>query len=486
MRTSLRLVSVRLRLAAVVLAVIAGTAAWGHVSGWLERVGASDSSLAPRVEFFCPMCPGVHATKPSNCPTCGMALSERASGEMAAGSRPRRYSERRLALAGVRTAAVGTIELVAEFRTAGTVRFAEPGLTRVTARVDAMVERLAVEESGTHVARGDVVATIYSPEVYEAHKQLIEAARTRADARERGSSATVSRTEGVIEGLRTQLTGWGFPPEQIDAMAVADVASTGAEILSPYSGVVTTKHVRVGDYVFDGTPLIDLADPTRLWVVAEVHELDLALVRGGAEAMIRVDALPGVSLTATVSLVEPFLHENSRCASVRLVVDAPDARLLPGMSVDVTFRIPLSGLPEYASITAPAASEARVVYVCDGHDIVQDSPGECPKCSGMTLIRRELPAIEEQSGVLAVAESAVIDAGRRRVVYVEVAPDAFEARDVVLGRRCAGHYAALGGLRAGERVAVDGAFLLDADTRLNPAAAGTYFGASDHGAGTDK
>jgi hypothetical protein len=111
-------------------------------------------------------------------------------------------------------------------------------------------------------------------------------------------------------------------------------------------------------------------------------------------------------------------------------------------------------------------------------EVVRDAPGKCEKCGGMELEKTELPGGGGAADVLAVPESAVVDTGARKVVYVESSPGVFDAREVVLGPRAGVHYPVVKGLAAGARVATAGAFLIDAETRLNPAAAGAYFGAS--------
>src|SRR5207302_243934 len=83
-----------------------------------------------------------------------------------------------------------------------------------------------------------------------------------------------------------------------------------------------------------------------------------------------------------------------------------------------------------------------------------------------------------QDLVLAVPESAVIDTGSRKVVYRQASPGVYEGVEVQLGPRCGDYYPVVRGLLVGERVATSGSFLIDADTRLNPAAGSTYFGAS--------
>jgi predicted nucleic-acid-binding Zn-ribbon protein len=114
-------------------------------------------------------------------------------------------------------------------------------------------------------------------------------------------------------------------------------------------------------------------------------------------------------------------------------------------------------------------------------EVVQDAPGKCPKCGGMELEKKEIPGASGKD-VLVVPETAVVDTGKRKVVYVESSPGVFDAREVVLGPRAGVFYPVVRGVEAGMKVATAGSFLIDAETRLNPAAAGSYFGAS----GTEK
>jgi hypothetical protein len=82
-----------------------------------------------------------------------------------------------------------------------------------------------------------------------------------------------------------------------------------------------------------------------------------------------------------------------------------------------------------------------------------------------------------KDAVLSIPEQAVVDTGSQRVVYVEREPGTFEGVEVELGPRTGGFYPVISGLAAGDKIAAAGSFLLDAETRLNPAAASAYFGA---------
>jgi membrane fusion protein, copper/silver efflux system len=126
----------------------------------------------------------------------------------------------------------------------------------------------------------------------------------------------------------------------------------------------------------------------------------------------------------------------------------------------------------------PLSDYQRVRWWCPMHpDVTAERPGlECKACGGMVLTPRVI-SYSPAGQVLAVPCSAVIDAGARKVVFVERMPGMFDGVEVVLGPRCGDSYPVVRGLEAGQRVAFAGAFLLDAETRLNPSLAAGYFGA---------
>jgi hypothetical protein len=138
-------------------------------------------------------------------------------------------------------------------------------------------------------------------------------------------------------------------------------------------------------------------------------------------------------------------------------------------------RCPKDDLPLDRS---PLAKNQSIEWWCPMHPkVVADRAGRaCDECGGMPLVPRVVsygPAGE----VLAVPESAVIDTGSKTVVYVERMPGVFDGVEVRLGPRCGGSYPVVEGLEAGQAVASSGAFLVDAETRLNPSLAAGYFGA---------
>ncbi len=208
--------------------------------------------------------------------------------------------------------------------------------------------------------------------------------------------------------------------------------------------------------------------------------------------------------------------------SATVSINESTGGLAPGMIVDVICRVPLARLEPFSSMpTGPPPlkpGEPRRLYACpehpdlleiqpglctvEGNDlesrpiaehqrirwwcpmhptVTSDHPGEkCRECDGMTLRPRAL-SFQPPGKVLAVPDSAVVDTGLRTVAFVETMPGMFDGVEVVLGPRCGDSYPVVKGVEADQRVAVSGAFLLDAETRLNPSLASTYFGAGGRG-----
>jgi hypothetical protein len=209
-----------------------------------------------------------------------------------------------------------------------------------------------------------------------------------------------------------------------------------------------------------------------LTFVADVFARDAAGLQVGQQGAVSCDDRPGEAFTGRVTEVVPATHPASG-RRVRVQVENPRGDLRTGMYVAATFRTPAAHLDsagrserqrwrDRVAVGAFAGPDAALVALTD------TAVRQALACEGLTLC---------------VPESAVIDTGTRRVVYVEAMPGMFDAVEVRLGRRCGGFYPVVAGLEPGQRVATAGAVLLDAETRLNPSVAASYFGAATREAG---
>jgi multidrug efflux pump subunit AcrA (membrane-fusion protein) len=445
----LQVVQARLRFIAllVVFGLVLGS--WGTLSNYWEkwtRSGTARAAAGSDFEYFCPMHPYiVRDTAGEKCPICHMDLARRKKGTgqaepLPAGTVSRvQLSPYRQVLAGVQTSEVAYHALTREITTFGTVEFDETRQAHISATQKGRIVKQYVNFTGQSVEKGEKLAVLdvrYSLELNNTLDDLLR-------ARQNGNRE-------LERMARQRLRVWDLSDEQVEDILRTGKVSSQLTIYSPIAGHVIKKFQREGDFVDEGTALYDVAALHTVWIEAQVYEADQALLREGQKVVATTLSLPDEQFEGRVSLVYPHLDEATRTLTVRLEIPNPGHRLRPGMYATVKVRVP----PAEIDAVARAAED-----------------------------RERL----RQGLVLAVPDSAVIDTGSLKVVYREAAPDTYEGVAVRLGPRLAeagepgAWYPVLGGLKAGDRVVTNGAFLVDAETRLNPAAGSIYFGGSGGG-----
>jgi len=505
-RMVIKVVELRLRFVALMAATGLAFAYWDELWNYYDKW---TRPLAERVvadsehEHYCPMHPSVVQPDPGNCPICGMPLSKRKKGHAEAlpeGVASRlQFAPMRVSQAGIRTVEIGYEPLAETITTVGFVAFDERNLKRISSRTKglARVEKLMVDFTGTRVEAGQPLAELYSPELYQALRELLLSRRTAAEAeRLIGRDAAGGRGD-FLAMSREKLALWGVAPEQVEEILAKGKADYRLPILAPIGGVVVRKNVVEGQYVSEGDALFEVADLGRVWVQAQIYEDQIDRVRVGQEVQATVEAFPGERFRGTVAFIDPALDPTTRTVNVRYDLPNPDGRLRPGMYATVTFRTPVADTPLYkqrvakadaprprmkiarASLTVaeqetcpvtraklgsmgapiPVAVKDRKVWVC------------CESCTEKLASRPgrylddDAPA--PAGSVVSVPESAVVDEGSRQLVYVESDPGVFEGRVVVLGHRIGDRFPVVSGLEPGDRVAAAGAFLIDAESRLS-------------------
>jgi Cu(I)/Ag(I) efflux system membrane fusion protein len=337
-----------------------------------------------------------------------------------AGEEPRaddggiRVSAERIQKLGVKTAVVEHRQLARAPRATGRVEVDERRVFAVAPKFEGWIERLHANVTGQAVARGQPLFEVYSPELVSAQREYALAAK----GARLGSADTQAAMRQLAEASLARLRNWDISEEQLKALAAGGDARRSLTFRSPVAGVVTEKKALQGMRFMPGETLYQVADTSAVWIIADIPEQDIALVKPGAKAKVRIDAYPGRDFEGTVAYVYPTMKAETRTIPVRLELANPGALLKPAMYAQVEF----------------AASDAR--------------------------------------GGLAVPVSAVIDSGVRQVVVVAVGEGRFESREVRLGMRGDQYVEVLSGVAEGEQVVVAGNFLIDSESNLRAALGG--------------
>ena len=339
-----------------------------------------------------------------------------------------RISVEKVQKLGVRTEAAAMRPLGQRVRAIGRVEPDERRVYAITPKFEGYVERLHVNVTGQPVSQGQALFEVYSPELVAAQREYAIAAQgVRAMA---GSAETAASMRQLAESGLQHLRHWDMPRDQIEALARTGQTHRTITFRSPVSGIVTEKKALQGMRFMPGETLYTVTDLGSVWVIADVFERDLAQVRVGSKANVRIDAYPGKGFAGTVTYVYPTLKAETRTVPVRIELRNPGQLLKPAM---------------YAQV--------------------------------------EL-SVGDRGPVLTVPESAVIDSGTRQLVLVQVGDGRFEPREVKLGARSDAYVQVLEGVRDGEPVVVAANFLIDAESNLKAAVGG--LGAHGGHGGTPK
>ena len=313
-------------------------------------------------------------------------------------------------------------------RAAGRIEVDERRVYAIAPKFEGWVERLHVNVTGQQVSRGQALFDVYSPELVSAQREYAiatDASRSLKDAND-GSQASMNR---LAESSLARLRNWDIPPEQIRTLAQSGESRRTLTFRSPVSGVVMEKKALQGMRFMPGDSLFQIADLSSVWVIADVYEQDLASVKVGERASVRISAYPERSFSGRITFIYPTLKQETRTVPVRIELPNPGGLLKPAM---------------FAQVELSAGSKEKVV---------------------------------------AVPTSAVIDSGTRQIVLLDKGQGRFEPREVKVGRRSDTFVELMEGVREGEPVVVAANFLIDAESNLKAAIGG--FGHAGHAGNAD-
>jgi RND family efflux transporter MFP subunit len=391
----------------------------------------------------CPMHPTMTSDRPGPCPICGMQMvpvqaldpaappdtadgaaepagagaghgSIRGAATTVEGHAPVSIPARKQQLIGIRTGPVSRTPFVRKIRAVGRVTPDETRLHHVHTKIEGWIETLHVNATGERVRKGQPLLELYSPELVASQEEYLLALRSRAAARGGTLPGLPQSGDDLVESARRRLLLYDLAPAQIAELETTGRPARTATLYAPISGYVTQRNVTQGEKIDSNSTLLDIADLSRVWIIASVYEYELPFVRVGQTAAVALSYLPGRTFSGRVTLVYPVLEESTRTVQVRLEFDNPDLALKPEMYADV---------------------------------IIESDLGER----------------------LALPESAVLASGTRNVVFVARGEGYFEPREVRLGVRLPEFVEVLEGVAEGDRVVTSGTFFVDSESKLKAA-----------------
>lgn len=447
--------------AGIVLIVLVGVA---QRMGWLraEQSAVTAAEATSGTTFTCPMHPQIRQPAPGRCPICGMELVPASSGvadlnELAVKIEP---AQRRLA--NIQTAPVESGPLEATLQTVGAIAIDESRQATIAAYIDGRLERLFADYTGVDIKKGDHLAIIYSPQLFSAQVEYLEARRTARSGD--GLLAIRQAQESLAANTRQRLREYGMTDEQLAELEGAGQAESRLTIYAPQGGTVVEKLAVEGNYVKSGDPIYRIADLSTVWLMLKLFPEDATRIRFGQRVEALVHSLPDNPLVGRVAFIDPTVDASTRTVGIRVELLNEDRRLRPGDYATAQISLPIGTQGEVFD------ADLSGKWISPMHpQIVRDGPGQCPIC-GMDLVPTakygfaETPVPQPQS--VYVPRPAVLLAGENSVVYVESKPGIFEIRPVTVGPILRDKIVILAGLEPGESVATAGNFLIDSQMQL--------------------
>ncbi|MBX3642037.1 MAG: efflux RND transporter periplasmic adaptor subunit [Rubrivivax sp.] len=336
-----------------------------------------------------------------------------------------RISTDKIQKLGVRTEAASARLVGKTVRAAGRIDPDERRMYAISPKFEGYVERLYVNVTGQPVGKGQPLFEVYSPELVSAQREYLIAMQGMQAMKDAAPEAQGGMKQ-LAESSLARLRNWDLAPEQLAGLVKTGEATRTITFRSPVSGLVTEKKAIQGMRFMPGEALYQVTDLSSVWVVADVFEQDIGLVKTGAKAKVLINAYPNQVFEGRITYVYPTMKAETRTVAVRIELANPGQLLKPAM---------------FAQVELPVGGKAPV---------------------------------------LTVPDSAVIDSGTRKIVLVQVQEGRFEPREVELGARGESYVQVLKGVREGEQVVVAANFLIDAESNLK-AAVGGLGGHAGHG-----
>jgi Cu(I)/Ag(I) efflux system membrane fusion protein len=388
----------------LVIGLLLGWVIFGNSSN--KEVEHNHNEVAETNQMWtCSMHPQIMKSEPGDCPICGMELIPAASSADGLLADQFKLTENAMALANVQTSIVGNGKVNGNtIKLSGKIVENEESNSVQVSYFSGRIERLNVSFTGEEIRKGQLLATIYSPELYAAQQELITAASLKESQ------------PALYKAVRNKLKLWKLSENQINKIEISGKVLENFPVYATVSGTVSEKLVEQGDYIKQGQPLLKIAKLNTVWANFDVYENQIDLFKKGQEVSIITNAYPDKEFKGKVSFIDPVLDTRTRTVKLRVVLNNTNNAFKPGMFVE-------------GKIEGASSSKEQV---------------------------------------LNIPSTAILWTGERSVVYIKTSPDeaVFEMQEVKLGNTIGENYEVLSGLENGDEIVTNGTFTIDAAAQL--------------------
>lgn len=393
--------------------VYIGILAIGITFGWLlfgnssEEKKAHDHAKVSETNkmWTCSMHPQIMQPEAGDCPICGMNLIPAETSQDGLNVDEFKLTKNAIALANIQTSIVeNTINTDAAATLSGKIEENEETNEIQISYFSGRIERLYINSTGEKVQKGQLLATIYSPELVAAQQELM-------------TTASLKETQPALyNAVRNKLKLLKISESDIQKIEKSGIVKDNFPIHATVSGTIYEKLITQGETVKQGSTLFKISNLNTVWANFDVYEHQIAQFKKGQEILIKTQTNLNKEFKGTVAFIDPVLNTNTRTVKLRVELNNKEQLLKPGMFVKGKIKI----------------------------------------------------ATNEREQTLTIPASAVLWTGKRSVVYVKTTPEQpiFKMQEITLGSKIGTNYEILEGLKSGDEIVTNGTFTLDAAAQL--------------------
>ncbi len=390
-----------------------GILAVGLVLGWFFFGNSSSENTVhdhPETSettkmWTCSMHPQIMKSEPGDCPICGMDLIPAETNHQGLKANEFKLTKNAMALANIQTLVVeNSTYNKTTIKLSGKIVENEESNAVQASYFSGRIELLNINSTGEEVQKGQLLATIYSPELIAAQQELITAVSFK------------ETQPDLYKAVRNKLALWKITEDQIKQIETSKKIQQNFPIYATVTGTVSEKLVKQGDYVKLGQALLKITNLNTVWALFDVYENQIDLFKKGQNITVTTNAFPNKKFIAKVDFIDPTLNSATRTVKLRVVLNNTNRELKTGMFAEASIR----------------------------------------------------NTSNKKEQVLLIPSSAVLWTGKRSVVYVKTnsVEPIFEMREITLRNQIGEQYEILDGLKNGDEIVTNGTFTIDAAAQL--------------------
>lgn len=355
--------------------------------------------------WTCSMHPQIMQPEEGDCPICGMDLIPAETSAEGLNSNEFKLTENAMELANIQTSVIGESQIGdTTIKLSGKIEENEETNVIQASYFSGRIESLNINSTGEDIHKGQLLATIYSPELFAVQQELLTAYKLKEYQPE------------LYNAVRNKFKLWKISDEQINQIEESGQVVQNFPIYATVSGTVSEKLVEQGDYVQQGQTLLKLTNLNSVWAQFDVYENQIELFKEGQAITVISNAYPNKELKQKVDFIDPTLNPKTRTSKLRVVLINGNRKLKTGMFVEG--------------------------YINNSNSI--------------------------DSQLITIPSTSILWTGKRSVVYIKTNSNesVFEMKEITLGKQLGEFYEVVEGLKNGDEIVTNGIFTVDAAAQL--------------------